>query len=183
MAITQLQSVAIVHGLQGEGRAAGVILQRMLDEMTQMHGRLTGRPVDLHVGECSRDAIQLAEADATAVALVLNELIANAVKHSALDQEFAAVVVRVEGGPQHARVRVRNRGHLPQGFDQSRGKRVGTGLRLVQTLAPREGMCIAFGQDGEVVEVTVQMSAPVLVSSASRESHFGSKHAGNRTAH
>ena len=183
MAITQLQSVAIVHGLQGQGSAAGVILQKMLDEMTQMHGRLSGRPVDLKVEEHARDAIQLAEADATAVALVLNELIANAVKHSAWEREDAVVVVRVEGGPRHAQIHVRNPGRLPQGFDQSRRERIGTGLRLVQTLAPREGMCIAFGQDGEVVEVTIEMSAPVLVSSAGRESNLESKHAGNCTAH
>jgi two-component sensor histidine kinase len=182
MALTQLQSVAIVHGLQGQGSAAGVILQKMLDEMTQMHGRLSVRRVDLKVEEYSRDAIHLAEADATAVALVLNELIGNAVKHSALEQEDAAVVVQVEGGPQHVRVRVRNPGHLPQGFDQSRGKRIGTGLRLVQTLAPREGMRIAFSQDGEVVEVTIEMSAPVLVLSSCRESHWEGKHAGNRRA-
>ena len=161
-AIAQLQSVAVVHGLQGK-RSAGIGLHEMLEAMAHMHEGLSGRPVRLNPEQRCEVPTQLAEEQATAVALILNELVSNAVKHCA-PEPAPTIVLGIEYDREHMRVRVRNPGQLPQGFNESGDRRLGTGLRLVQTLTPGEGMQIAFVQDGDEVEVAVDISTPLLVS-------------------
>lgn len=163
MAITQVQSVAIVHGLQGKRNSGGVVLHEMIDAMTQMHEGLSGRRVKLEQTHNPATRIVLAEATAAAVALVLNEVISNAVKHSA-PERADAVVIRIDCGADRAQVCVRNRGRMPEGLDAARGEELGTGLKLVRALTPRDGMRIAFAQDGEMVEVHVDITPPVVVS-------------------
>jgi two-component sensor histidine kinase len=164
MAITQVQSVATVHGLQSKRSHGGVALYEMLEAMTRMHEGLNDRRVELEQGQQCANAILLAEANAVAVALILNEVISNAVKHTAAEAGNAPVLVQIKCDPERAQVRVRNRGRLPDGFDHTCGTRVGTGLGLVRTMVPRDGMCMAYAQDGETVDVQIDLTAPVVVS-------------------
>lgn len=164
-AITQVQSIAIVHGMQSRNHGAGVVLSETLEAVVGMLEGLTGTRIALDIAGQSHGPACLAEGEAVAMALLLNEIISNAVKHAVPEASDIWVSLTTGHEPLHARICVRNRGRLPEGFDFANRGRLGTGLSLVQALIPVEGILVAFQQDGDVVQVTVDLHGPILVSS------------------
>jgi two-component sensor histidine kinase len=100
--------------------------------------------------------------ETVAVALILNELVTNAVKHAQAGGAPPEVALQRED--HTGRIRIANAGGLPPDFDFPRGAGLGTGLSLVKALRPAPGMDIAFCQAGDRVEVEVVIGAPVLQS-------------------
>jgi two-component sensor histidine kinase len=129
-----------------------------------MIGRFTDSQVNLGGVMLDAHASLLAEGEAVAVALILNELMSNAVKHSGVAAQQTVIWIQAAQDAEHVQVRVRNRGRLPDGFDFASGRGLGTGLSLVRSLVPAAGMDLAFIQDGEAVEVRIDFSPPVLAS-------------------
>lgn len=87
--------------------------------------------------------------DAPAIALCLNELLTNALKHGAA----GAVGIRCEvsNGPDGVEVLIRNPGTLPDGRDDAKSRQGLSGLGLVRALLPRRGARLQMRtQDGEV---------------------------------
>ncbi|PWT74019.1 MAG: hypothetical protein C5B46_04710 [Proteobacteria bacterium] len=165
-AIHQVQSIALVHGLQGKSNSEGVLLSEIVDAIARMQGALFERLIRVAPLDIPRPVL-VAEGEAVGVALVLNELINNAAKHS--DTNYVATVhIGMECEGDKVLVRVRNRGRLPDDFDYSSGSQIGVGLGLVKALAPTEGSHIAFARQTSYVEVTFALSAPVIVSAAGR---------------
>jgi PAS domain S-box-containing protein len=162
-AVGQVQSIAIVHGLHGarSGRtpALGNIIQavgHMLDGLTGVRFRLT------EVAQAAA-AVCLAEGDAVPVALVLNELMMNAAKHSTPGESGTEVSIALESLERGAQVTIRNRGRLPPGFDFAAGRGMGNGLALARVLLPREGIRVEFEQSGEAVSTRLQVVHPTII--------------------
>ncbi|MCL4758962.1 MAG: PAS domain S-box protein [Rhodocyclaceae bacterium] len=166
-AIAQVQAVAVVHGLYGRVSGHRLRLAELLQAVAGSVSELTGARVELDGLTAGNGGGTLRESETVAVALILNELITNAVKYAEPDeteQRSARVLLSVhEGG---CSVRIENRGTLPHGFDFAAGTRIGTGLGLVRALKPDTGMRIRFGQGGAIhraaVRVEVVIEAPVL---------------------
>lgn len=163
-AIGQVQSVALVHGLYGQGMKRSIMLCELLPAVVGNVSELSGTPIvreGVHEA-CGRLLIK--ESETVAVALIINELVTNAVKHSGADGDDGDrhPLVHLTRVGLQGRIRITNPGHLDPGFDFDLGNGLGTGLGLVRTLMPVPGMSIRFGQSGANVVVDVLIEPPVL---------------------
>ncbi|QEA13094.1 MASE1 domain-containing protein [Comamonas flocculans] len=154
----QVQSIAIVHGLQGKDAREQVCLAQLL--LAIAHGLKQTRNADIEISADAASArLQLAAAEAVAVALVLHELMTNAIKHSPPGQD--TVRVALAGDANGADITITNRGDWPTaGADTAAPP--GQGLDLVRLLLPREGAVLTHNTHGGWVFARLALSAPVV---------------------
>ncbi len=160
--IAQLRSVALVYGLQGT-RSDGLLpLAEVTDTICSSVESLIGGRVDRTFEKRSQRPSCVAGSEAVSVAVALNELIVNALKHQPAEagEKHAWVSVREE--PDAAEIRIFNRGSLPASFDFGSGRAVGNGLGLVRTLLASPGGNIAFNGGRDGVEVVLTLKRPLL---------------------
>lgn len=159
-AISQINTVAQVYGLQGRADIAQV---RLCDLMKMAADSVIG-PVAVNyqpVQPAGRAAL-LAQEEAVPIALVINELVVNAVKHLEPPEPARPVQVSVEIGTDGATAMIRNApARLPPGFDFAAGRGCGTGLELVAALLPAKGAELEYRQEGDTVVTTLRLMSPV----------------------
>ncbi|HUF82682.1 MAG TPA: PAS domain S-box protein, partial [Burkholderiales bacterium] len=161
-AIAQLQSVALVYGLQ-ETRSDGLLsLADVTDAICSSAESLIGGRVERAFERRSQRAACVAGPEAVSVAVALNELVFNALKHHPAAAGKKLIRVALRETPAGAEIRIANRGRLPKGFDFAEGRAVGNGLGLVRTLLASPGGNIRFSSARNEVEVVVKLSAPLL---------------------
>ena len=156
--VGQVQAIAQVYGLQvGQGGPLNVV--DVLEAITASVQRTFGRTIRFVVaGESPRRWV-LPEAESIPIALTLNELLTNAVKHSA-GGDGPEVRCTLECGDGGVRVAIANAGRLAPGFDLARVPGGVSGLGLVRALLPRRSAGLTLAQvDGEVV-ATVRIGPP-----------------------
>jgi two-component sensor histidine kinase len=98
------------------------------------------------------------------VALTLNELLTNAIKHSP-DGDGAGdegVDCALEAEADGVCIAVRNRAQLPAGFSLGRIPNGVSGLGLVRALLPRRSATLRIEQADRHVVATVALRAPVV---------------------
>ena len=157
----QVQAIAQVYGLQ-VGDTGPLSMARVLEAITGSVQRTFGRTI-----RCSVDGPRVAEwtlpeGEAIPVALTLNELLTNAIKHSPAAAEDEGVDCALAGEEGGVRIAVRNRADLPAGFSLGRIPNGISGLGLVRALLPRRGASLSIEQAGRHVVATVDLSAPVV---------------------
>lgn len=165
-AINQVQSIAVVHGLHGRVTQQGVMLCELLPAIGRAISELSAVPIALEGMPEGSGRMRIQENETVALALILNELISNAVKHLRPTAEWPGPTVSLHGEDGTGRVRISNPGRLPQGFDFNQGTGLGTGLGLVKALAPSPGVKIGFSQQDDRVVVEMQLGPPLLVRAA-----------------
>jgi two-component system, sensor histidine kinase PdtaS len=143
-AVRRVGSIALVHETLSRAEDDRVAFDEVLDRVLDMVGEvtLTGATARLRR---SGSFGALAPEVATPLAMVLTELVQNALEHG-LAARDGSVVVRVEAvGDDRLRVEVEDDGAgLPPGFDSARTPRLG--LQIVRTLVTGElGGTLAFG--------------------------------------
>ena len=161
-AISQVNSMAVVHGLYGRGSSERIVLCEMVREICHSTGGLTGRMIEPHLTVAVENPIRVSGDEAVPLALILNELIFNAVKHQTVDEKPIRVIVRDE--KDCAWVRIVTPGtHLPPDFDFLTGDGLGTGLKLVKSLLPSTGCRLQICNEAAGVVAELRLSPPVLV--------------------
>ena len=161
-AISQVNSMAVVHGLYGRGNSERIVLCEMVREICHSTGGLTGRVIEPHLTVAVKNPIRVSGDEAVPLALILNELIFNAVKHQTVDEKPIRVIVRDE--KDCAWVRIITPGtRLPPDFDFLTGDGLGTGLKLVKSLLPSSGSQLQIDNEAAGVVAELQLSSPVLV--------------------
>jgi PAS domain S-box-containing protein len=152
--VGQVQAIAQVYGLQ-VGASGPLRLASVLEAITGSVQRTFGRPIVFAQEGPAPRRWALPEAESIPIALTVNELLTNAVKHGA-----AEVACTLAGEADHARIVIRNRAQLPAGFDLSRVRGGVSGLGLVRSLLPRRSAKLTIEQQGEDVVATVVLSPP-----------------------
>jgi PAS domain S-box-containing protein len=161
-AISQLQSVALVYGLQG-ARSDGLLsLAEVTDAICSSAENLIGGRVERTFERSSLRSACLAGSEAVSVAVALNELVFNALKHQRAAAGKKLARVQVSETRNTAEIRISNRGRLPSEFDFTAGRAVGNGLGLVRALLVAPGGSIAFTGKRNEVEVVLTLSPPLL---------------------
>jgi len=107
----------------------------------------------------------LPESESIPIALTINELLTNAVKHSVVDAD-GGVGCSLELLTDGVRLRVTNRATLPPEFSLQRIPGGVSGLGLVRALLPRRHATLAIEQTGAEVTTTVELLSPVVARAA-----------------
>jgi PAS domain S-box-containing protein len=155
----QIQAIAQVHGLQIRSTGTLPLLgvaQGIFSTLSSMFGvevRFEPPPPDLW-------RYGLPESEAVPLALVMNELGTNAIKHRTSRQD--CIVVRVTGRPDGMVFAIENPGELPAGFDLGEIAASVSGLGLVKALLPRRGARLTLEQSGAVVVARLQLLPPSI---------------------
>lgn len=152
-AIGQVQAIAQVYGLQ-VGRVGLLRLAAVAGAIAQSVQRTFGRAITVDAE--AADDFELPEAESIPIALTINELLTNAVKHGAAGT--VNVGIADEGGG--ALIEIVHPGRLPEGFDLARFPGGVSGLGLVRALLPRRSATLTLMQDGDAVRTRVALTPP-----------------------
>ncbi len=166
-AITQVHTVAVIHGLQSRTVRDQVALCELVPSIAASVESLLRTELAVEVDVSRTSVAWICEAEAVPVALVLNELMFNAVKHCAA-RGGAPVRVMVGGTAERAEVRIVNPGRLPAGFDFARRSGVGVGLQLARSLLPRQGALLTIRDCADGVETVLALDSPVIAGISAR---------------
>jgi PAS domain S-box-containing protein len=165
-AIGQVNAIAVVHGLQSADANETIRLCDSIRNICTMASNLTQRKVLFQIEneDTTFRPVAIESNEAVSVALVINELILNALKHSPEDRPAPTVSLSADGTSALLVIRNTLSGTNVPEFDIETGKGLGTGLRLVRSLLPEEGAQLAYELDRRNGMLTIlRMTAPVVV--------------------
>jgi PAS domain S-box-containing protein len=153
--VGQVQAIAQVYGLQ-VGAGGPLRVASVVEAIALSVQRTFGRTVRVVVHGDEPARLLLPEAEAIPIALTINELLTNAVKHSSA----AEVLCELDTQGETLRVRVRNAGRLREGFDLTKYPGGVSGLGLVRALLPRRSATFSLDQQGDEVLAEVLLRPP-----------------------
>lgn len=167
--IAQITAISVIHGLQGREASGEVRLYRLLQEIVAFLGgqaALDFRNAD-HPA-CRDCPWRIADEESVPVALAINELVTNAIKHLDKPGDGPAAPVRIgcACNDDGIAVTIHNPGTLPRGFDFAAGSGLGTGLALLRSLLSHAGAALSIAADGGRVEARLTLAPPVVSSKA-----------------
>ena len=163
VATAQVLSIAAVHGLQGEVSQGAPDLRMLIARIASSVSGILHAPIEM-VDECLElGSMSVTEEEAVPIAMVLNELMMNAVKHRSLPDGGGPVRVEAIRDAGDARIEISNPGFLPPRFNLALGVHVGTGLGLVKSLLPQRGARLDIIEDGRQVIARLVLLAPEVI--------------------
>ncbi|MFT7774874.1 PAS domain-containing protein [Roseateles sp.] len=167
-AVGQVQAIAQVYGLQ-VGASGPLLLKRVFDAIVGSVQRMQGRVITTAAeGGALMEDWCLPEAEAIPIALSLNELLGNALRHSNEAQVRCQLICDMAG----VTVEIVNPGRLPQGFALQNVKSGVSGLGLVRALLPRRSAILSLEQqDGDVV-CRLELIPPSVVHNPGTRASF-----------
>jgi two-component sensor histidine kinase len=153
--IERVQAIAIVHDLLSQDEDVRVVDARaVIDRLVPMILRSSGRTADNLSVKTEVQPVPLSSKRATVLALIVNELLSNALKHACKPGEKSEVGLSLRQESEELVLRVQDHGPgLPDGF--SPGTHAHVGLDVVRTLAERDlnGCFTLRDQGGVLAEV------------------------------
>lgn len=157
--VAQIQSIATIHGLQGRLASEEVRVCELVRAVAEGIAQQWDTPVQVDIPSPWQPC-RITRQEAVPVALVLNELIVNAVKHGG--QAHRDVRIRLHKGlsEDHVDITLSNPGQWPE--PGSAAPAAGRGLSLVDALLPRSGAHIARSQIADRAVLRLSLSPPVL---------------------
>ncbi|MBC7727551.1 MAG: PAS domain S-box protein [Microbacteriaceae bacterium] len=156
-AVGQVQAIAQVHGLQ-VGVTGPLRILPLIEAITASVQRTFGRTVTVAVEGLAAHRFALPEAESIPIALTINELLTNAIKHSTPGN------IRCVLHCDEARlaISVHNPGQLRAGFSLAQVPPGVSGLGLVRALLPRRSATLTLLQAGIEVEAKVVLVPPSI---------------------
>ena len=159
-AITQVRTIATVYGLYAQAGTEHLQIGELVQACINVYPPEEAARVDYEADGST--AFNLIGEESVPVALVINELIANALKHSQRSAKTGNTKVSLNAHGQGARFCLINSGELPGGFDFSSGEATGTGLELLRTLLPPEGAHLEIYQKADRVVSELTLEPPLI---------------------
>lgn len=160
-AATQVAGIAHIHGIlmSSPERAP---LTRMVVAIADAVSALWHVPVVTTVVDAPEaPAYAVPESESVPVALIVNELLVNAIKHRSGP---GPVNVDVESRQDGVRVCIDNPGTLPPGFDAAT-RATASGLGLVRSLIGRTTTRLSIESEAGRVTCRLELSAPIVMPS------------------
>ena len=158
--VGQVHAIAQVYGLQ-VGSGGPLQLANVVEAITASVQRTFGRTIRFLAAGTTPQEWTLPEAESIPIALTLNELLTNAVKHSAGTPDDE-VLCTLDGGEMGVRIKVSNLATLAPGFDLMRIPGGVSGLGLVRALLPRRSARLALEQHADRVVAEMVLQPPVV---------------------
>ena len=154
--VGQVQAIAQVYGLQ-VGAGGTLRLKSVAEAIVASLQRTFGQPIRFDVQGVAPQDWALPEAESIPIALTLNELLTNAIKHSVVTQPDGAandagvggVSCTLESSELGVRIVISNDGSLPADFSLARVPGGVSGLGLVRALLPRRSATLTIEPAGD----------------------------------
>jgi len=160
-AIAQINTIAVVHGLQGRLPRNELRLRELLQEVNGAVAALAMAAHPPRIEDTLSGDVWLDSNAAVSIALILNEVIHNALKHGQ-HRDGMGVAITLSGDSRQAAIRIVNPGGpLPADFDLASGQGCGTGLDLIRTLLPRRGATLTIRDGGGHIETKLLLGPPL----------------------
>ena len=164
MAIMQIRSIALAHGLQGQGADAELHLCEIVPAVAQSVTTSLNTSAAIETRIDMDWSLRIADADTVPLALIFNELLINCLKHRPPDSGNRPVRLHLHERHGIGRlVLICPGARLSKSFDFEQGVGLGTGLELVKSLLPREDVTLAFRNDTDGVYCEMTLQAPVVL--------------------
>lgn len=163
----QVQSIAVIHGLQGSAQIDEVRLCELLGAMVAGQEALWQTPVTLAIAP-GLHACRLEPSEAVPVALILNELILNAIKHGGQEHQDVQIALcpgqdaAMHADAVHIRISNPHCHCTPAPGTLAACTAAHMGLDLVAALMPRHGATLQRQQDAERTTVELTLQPPTL---------------------
>jgi PAS domain S-box-containing protein len=156
-AVGQVQAIAQVHGLQ-VGVTGPLRIKPLIEAITASVQRTFGRAITVQVEGTPPQRFALPEAESIPIALTINELLTNAVKHSAPGE----IRCLLHCDEARLAISIFNPGQLRAGFSLAQVAPGVSGLGLVRALLPRRTATLTLAQVGVEVEARVVLVPPSI---------------------
>jgi len=161
---TRLNTIALVHGLQNSIPGHEMNFCNVTTAIIAAVRALHGEDALSIAFEEGFQAIELDDDEAVPMALIVNELISNALKHAAQDAPRPIAHVQLQRRPFAVKLHIRNfTGSLPGSFDFQGSIGLGTGLRLLKSLLPPAGATLEINNcPAGGVEAIFTLTPPIV---------------------
>lgn len=161
--IGKIMSVAVVFGLQGQRDENDTRLCEITAEICKSAEELTHTKVETLVEVDWARPIKIDKDKAVPIALIVNELVTNALKHGQGGEQQEPIHVCISTDGKSAILRIQNKCLvLPSGFDFDLGTGIGTGLTLVRSMLPREGARLSLTLDDGIMTAELRLEPPII---------------------
>jgi PAS domain S-box-containing protein len=154
-AVGQVQAIAQVYGLQ-VGVAGPLRVKSVVEAIATSVQRMFGRAIRVEVQGEAPHRWALPEAESIPIALTVNELLTNAIKHS----PGGDVRCSVKLGDGQVTIAIANQGRLPPDFSLAGIPGGVSGLGLVRALLPRRHATLTLAQEGDEVVARIAIVPP-----------------------
>lgn len=162
-AIGQVNMISIVHGIQGFSEAKLITLPTLLDNIVLSIEDVT----QVNIGPVKyvdvKSEFFILEEEAVPIALIINELITNAVKYKKKDELNKTISITFSQEDKNIVLQIENSGtKLPEDLNFENNKGLGMGLKLVKSLLPKQGADLSISESEKGVLVELVLKEPVL---------------------
>lgn len=161
LATGQLKSIATAHGLQGQSESEKVALGELVRTIAAQVGALWQVPLRINTDSMQSGELFISEDEGVPVAMILNELMINAVKHCSPNLPGVEVELSRHAHKAHATLRIRNAVAATPTLQVETLS--GAGHKLMEQLMPSAGAQLRFTQSQGVMAVELVLEPPVLV--------------------
>lgn len=169
-AIQQVSSIALVHGLHCQQNQGELLLCELVPAIARAAESYGTHMAVVRIDRDIRNSLEVLEEEAVPLALIINELVTNAVKYANTNSGNCVVQLRLQAEHGRGQLQIDTPGGiLPEGFDFQSGNKCGTGLELVHALLPSKGVKIDYEQLADRVITRVIFSEPVVRPGVSRQ--------------
>lgn len=175
-AIAQVQSIAAIHGLQGRTLLGNVSLPQLVQSVAQGVQSLWHVPIALQ-GLGRVQTCVVPQSDAVPMALVVNELLSNSVKHGGANGQVSVQFhERCDASqtPVAVEIVITNRVEDPQGHLDAVSRassRASSGLELVAALLPSRGAALEQKLEGHFFVSTLELMSPAVIWELEESKH------------
>lgn len=162
VAISKLNSIAVIHGLQGKNIDTLIELNELVYAISQnienvLHAKIAYSKSE-QWAEC-----YLAKNEAVPIALILNELITNAHKHGVKDCPIHILSSQTTDDiyKREVLISISNRGEFNRAVNDASSINQ-NGLKLVRSLMPKSGAYLSFLFEDNESQVTLMLKYPII---------------------
>lgn len=161
-AISQVNSMAMVYGLHSASVEGKILFGELLQSISNSVKTLLRDNLVIKADHNRLNAYMIPQEEAVPIALILNELMINAIKHNSSDSHTVVVSVIHRNRESCLEMHIQNMGDLAPGFDFNQGRKTGMGLTLVRSLMPRSGAELSINSHDGMVTARLLLKHPVI---------------------
>jgi PAS domain S-box-containing protein len=148
-AINQITTIAMVHGLQAHYTSGQVLVCEVTRAIVDQARSYAPSDVHIEFNEIVSQPAVIQEEEAIPLALVINEILTNAIKHIPATVTNKQVIIEIKGGPEQGMdLLIFNAGaRLPKDLKSDVRNMSGVGLDLIHALLPKQHARFSLSDD------------------------------------